>query len=277
MSDRLAMVASLVLLVGAVAALAWVLSLDPASSGPAEAQTVVWRQAGVPGGGSGGTAPEKGGRATGGGAARAAKSEVAAGPSFAVADLRPGARVRVYASPGRNGTAVGPKTQFGSPVAFAVMRRRGPWLGVATPSAPNGRLGWIRRDPRRLELTRTRYSLAVDLSRHRLRVRYGDSVLRSFTVTVGGPGTETPVGRYGVTDRLLFSDASGPYGCCALALNGHQTRLPEDWPGGDRLAIHGTTGPVGGAESHGCIRADERAMRFLIARIPLGTPVFVTD
>ena len=98
--------------------------------------------------------------------------------------------------------------------------------------------------------------------------------MRSVGVTVGGPGTETPVGRYAVTDRLLF-DEDPAYGCCALALSGRQTRLPEAWIGGDRLAIHGTSGAVGGAESHGCIRADEPTMRFLLRYVPLGTPVFV--
>ena len=97
-----------------------------------------------------------------------------------------------------------------------------------------------------------------------------------FVVTVGGPGTETPPGRYGVTDGVSF-DESPFYGCCALALSGHQSHeLPAGWIGGNRLAIHGTPGTVGNAESLGCIRATDETMRFLFARVPLGAPVFIT-
>ena len=35
----------------------------------------------------------------------------------------------------------------------------------------------------------------------------------------------TPIGRYAVTDRLLTGRSDSPYGCCALALSGHQTKL----------------------------------------------------
>ncbi len=121
----------------------------------------------------------------------------------------------------------------------------------------------------------TRWSLHAELAARRLQLRYGRRVVRSFAVTVGGPGTETPPGRYGVTDGVGFHD-SPYYGCCALALSGHQTQdLPAGWIGGNRLAIHGTPGAVGNAESLGCIRATDETMRFLFARVPLGTPVFI--
>ncbi len=121
----------------------------------------------------------------------------------------------------------------------------------------------------------TRYSLHADLAGRSLELRYGHKLVGRWPVTVGGPGTETPPGRYGVTDGVAF-DESPYYGCCALALSGHQDHeLPAGWIGGNRLAIHGTPGSVGGAESLGCIRATDETMRFLFARVPLGTPVFV--
>jgi hypothetical protein len=199
----------------------------------------------------------------------------ARGPSFAIARLRPGASASIWRAPGRGFVeTLGARSEFGSPLVLSVVRRSGDWLGVATPAMPNGSLGWIRLDPGRVELYWTRYSLHVDLSGRNLSLRYGTATVGRFLVTVGGPGTETPVGRYGVTDALNF-DESPAYGCCALALSGHQTRLLDDWTGGDRLAIHGTPGPVGGAESHGCIRATDDTMRTLFRRLPLGTPVFV--
>jgi hypothetical protein len=189
--------------------------------------------------------------------------------------LRAGIRVTLWRSPGGSAVgAVGPKTEFGSPVVFSVIKERDGWLGVTTPDLPNGRLGWIRRDPSRVDLYRTKYSLSVNLSARSLSLRYGDGTVGRFVVTVGGPGSETPTGRFGVTDALSFG-SSPFYGCCALALSGRQTRLPPGWLGGDRIAIHGTPGPVGGAESHGCIRATDATMRILFSHIPLGTPVFV--
>jgi hypothetical protein len=210
-------------------------------------------------------------------AAPAGKSARSAdsGPTFVIARLRAGSRVTVWRAPGgRVAGVAGPETEFGSPVVFSVVKERGGWLGVATPDLPNGRLGWIRRDPRRVDLQWTRYSLSVDLSARALSFRYGDGTVGRFVVTVGGPGSETPAGRFGITDALRFR-SSPFYGCCALALSGRQTRLPPGWLGGDRIAIHGTPGPVGGAESHGCIRATDATMRTLFRHVPLGAPVFV--
>jgi lipoprotein-anchoring transpeptidase ErfK/SrfK len=149
------------------------------------------------------------------------------------------------------------------------------WLGVSTPELPNGNLGWIARDPTKVDVYWTRYSLHASLAGRSLELRYGHKVVSRFEVTVGGPGTETPPGRYGVTDGVSF-DESPYYGCCALALSGHQyAELPAGWIGGNRLAIHGTPGAVGGAESLGCIRATDETMHYLFARVPLGTPVFI--
>ena len=60
-------------------------------------------------------------------------------------------------------------------------------------------------------------------------------------IAMGGASTPTPTGRFAVTDKILFRNARGPYGCCALALTGHQPRLPSGWKGGDRIAIHSTS------------------------------------
>jgi hypothetical protein len=199
------------------------------------------------------------------------------GPAFEIAHVREGARVDLESEPG--GPVVvklGPKTEFGSPVSFSVVETKPGWLGVTAPELPNGEIGWIARDPTRVDVYWTRYSLHADLDGRSLELRYGDKVVGRFEVTVGGPGTETPPGRYGVTDGVSF-DESPYYGCCALALSGHQAAaLPAGWIGGNRLAIHGTPGAVGNAESLGCIRATDETMRFLFARLPLGTPVFVT-
>jgi hypothetical protein len=80
-----------------------------------------------------------------------------------------------------------------------------------------------------------------------------------------------------VTDKLRVSDPGSPYGCCVVALTGHQVKLPEGWPGGDRLAVHATkdTSGLGQAVSLGCMRADPKDARWLLETLPLGTPVFI--
>ncbi len=198
------------------------------------------------------------------------------GPAFAIVRIREGAKVDLLSAPdGPVVARLGDQTEFGSPASFSVVETKPGWLGITAPELPDGQVGWIARDPSRVAVYWTRYSLHADLSGRSLELRYGDKVVGRWPVTVGGPGTETPPGRYGVTDGVAF-DESPYYGCCALALSGHQDHeLPAGWIGGNRLAIHGTPGSVGTAESLGCIRATDETMRFLFARVPLGTPVFV--
>ena len=139
---------------------------------------------------------------------------------------------------------------------------------------PNGQLGWVKLDPSRLRAGWTRYTIDVDLSSRAAQLRRGDRVLRSFTVTVGAPGTTTPTGRFAITDT--FRGNLGPaYGCCALATTATQPHLPSGWFGGDRIAIHGTYGPLGIADSHGCVRAANQSVNLLVNRVPLGSPVVI--
>jgi hypothetical protein len=166
-------------------------------------------------------------------------------------------------------------TEFGSPTILGVTARRDGWVKVVTPRLPNRRAGWVREGD--VRLNGTDFSLHVNRSAHRLTLRRGGRVVRRVTIAVGRPGNETPLGRFAVTDKLRPRDAASPYGCCAIALSGHQTRLEPGWPGGDRLAIHGTpaTWSIGKAVSLGCMRAAERDLKVLLAHVPLGAPVFI--
>jgi L,D-transpeptidase catalytic domain len=172
---------------------------------------------------------------------------------------------------------VGPTTEFGSRHVLAVGARRGDWLGVITTARPNNRLAWVRRGSPGLELRRTRWSLHADLSDRTLTLRKGGRRVHRLKVAVGRPGSETPTGRFAVTDKLSGSQYGPYYGCCILALSGTQPKPPPGWTGGNRLAIHGTDAPstVGMAASAGCLRASDRALRRLMARVPLGTTVFI--
>jgi lipoprotein-anchoring transpeptidase ErfK/SrfK len=200
-------------------------------------------------------------------------------PTFSIAHVRAGRTVALHSKPGGPVIARVPSTtQFGSPTTLAVAATRGDWAGMTSTNLPNGTLGWVKRRRRDdVSTTSTHVSLRVDLSRRRLELRDGRKLLRAVSVGVGLPGSPTPTGRFSVTDKIAGSTYGSFYGCCILALSGHQGHTPPGWQGGDRLAIHGTDNPgsIGVPSSAGCLHADAEDLRVLMRRVPLGTPVFI--
>jgi lipoprotein-anchoring transpeptidase ErfK/SrfK len=181
-------------------------------------------------------------------------------------------RVALHPAPGAQqiSATVAARTEFGSRTSLPVVATRGAWLEVISTQLRNGVHGFVRRW--QVRLTRSPLAIDVDLSRRLLRVwRHGIVVLRA-AVGIGAARSPTPIGRFGVTDKLTgFNPAA--YGCCILALSAHQTHLPPDWAGGDRIAIHG--GGIGTATSNGCLHATEGVLRWLMRRVGLGTQVVV--
>jgi lipoprotein-anchoring transpeptidase ErfK/SrfK len=140
------------------------------------------------------------------------------------------------------------------PLAFHVTRR------AQLRRAPGGRgVATIK--------TRTEFKSLTLFHRGKMTDRY--------RVAIGTDATPTPTGRFAVTDRLKTADENGDYGCCILALNGHQTKIAQGWGGGDRIAIHATphTWTIGKQVSHGCVRATNKALHQLMRKVRLGTPV----
>jgi hypothetical protein len=219
----------------------------------------------------------------GGAAATTERAEPAAEPHSAVArepaakkPARPRGRwatarvtraTALRAAPdGRRVGRLSKRTEFGSPKVVGVLRERRGWLLVDVPERPNGRPAWIRAADTRPDAVDV--SLRVDRSARRITVWREGEVVRRFRVAVGRPGTETPTGRFAVTDKLDGAAYSPVYGCCILALSAHQTHLPGGWTGGDRIAIHG--GSTAGAVSNGCLHASTGALRYLMRAVPLG-------
>jgi hypothetical protein len=178
----------------------------------------------------------------------------------------PGGRVRIRLS-GR--------TEWGSSRVFGVVLRRGDWVAVQAPELGNGELAWMPANRARLDCVT--WSMHADLSRRVLNVRRDGELVRRFRIAIGRRANPTPKGRFSVTDKLRVTDQGSPYGCCVLALTGHQTRLPAAWPGGDRLAVHATKelSTIGKPASLGCLRITSGEARWLIKTIPLGAPLFV--
>ena len=182
----------------------------------------------------------------------------------------------LYRAPGgRKRMRITAKTEWGSPRVLGVVEQRGGWLGVQAAELRNGEIAWVRRREARLDCVN--WSLHADLSKRMLFVRRDGRTVRKMRVAVGRPANPTPKGRFTVTDKLRVTDSNSPYGCCVLALSGHQTDLPDYWPGGDRLAVHATSdeSTIGDPVSLGCLRTASSRARWLIETVPLGSPIFI--
>jgi hypothetical protein len=182
-----------------------------------------------------------------------------------------------------NGAVVarfGPKNVNNYPTVFgivgAVVRRdcKPFWYRVQLPQKPNGATGFVRARGLRVETVPTR--IVVDVSQRRLTLyRNAKPVLRA-TVAVGSPSTPTPTGRFYVNQRLLPTDAGGPYGPGAIGISAFSNVL-TGWAQGGPVAIHGTNEPwsIGHAVSNGCIRLPNQTLAKVFRVAFAGTPVII--
>lgn len=150
------------------------------------------------------------------------------------------------------------------------------WLLVRLPGRPNGRTGWITR--RATRLWRTRWHVVVSTSSRRVAVYNHSRRVRIFKAVVGKPSTPTPLGEFFVEESIKLSRSAvgAPF---ALALSGRSTVYQEFAGGPGQIALHGLDnvgGTPGTAVSHGCVRLDAGAMRWLVGRVGPGVPVTVT-
>jgi lipoprotein-anchoring transpeptidase ErfK/SrfK len=179
-------------------------------------------------------------------------------------------------SPGGRVLATQPTvTQYGSPAVVLVRRQVPGWLGVVSPLAGNGRLGWIPAAS--ASLSRVSWQLDVSLSKRELTVLDRGVVIERYKIAVGATYAPTPTGEFAVTDRLHTGDPSGPYGCCILALSALAPHAIQGWDGGNRIAIHSTPeiSSIGHPVSHGCMRLTVAEGAWLISHIPEGTPTII--
>jgi lipoprotein-anchoring transpeptidase ErfK/SrfK len=150
------------------------------------------------------------------------------------------------------------------------------WLNVRLPGRPNGHTGWIDRRATRLSITG--WHLVVTTSSRRLTVYQLGRKVRSFKAIVGTPTTPTPSGEFFVEEvlRLRARDVGGPF---AFALSARSNVLQEFAGGPGQIALHGLSnvgGVLGTAASHGCVRLDNSAVRWLNVRMGPGIPVTIT-
>ena len=166
-------------------------------------------------------------------------------------------RTNLRASPGgRVLHRLGVRTESAPCRVLGVTARRDGWLAVVASERPNGRVGLdpgAARGAGEHELVHPRRPLRAP----------ADAAPQGPRASAPSPSpsaARAPRPRPAASRSPTSShpDAPGsPYGCCALALSGHQTKLIDGWPGGDHLAIHATPNveTVGKAASLGCMRA----------------------
>ena len=170
------------------------------------------------------------------------------------------------------------RNAFGQPIAFLVTSTArdadgGAWLRILLPIRPNDAAGWVRRGA--VQVHAIHQHIVVDLSSRVLRYYRDGKLVDHFRVGVGRPETPTAVGTFYVWAQVPQASPSGPYGVFALGLSGFSPVL-LDWPGGGRMAIHGTAfaADQGQMVSHGCVRVYNPNMQ-LLEGVPLGTPVTI--
>jgi lipoprotein-anchoring transpeptidase ErfK/SrfK len=149
------------------------------------------------------------------------------------------------------------------------------FLYVLLPGRPNSHAGWIIE--RRVSLERTPWKVVVRTEQRRLYVLRRGRIVTSFAAVVGSSATPTPQGRFFVEETLVMAPGSPgwPY---AFALSARSTVYREFEGGPGQVAIHGTYG-IGGvpgtAASHGCVRLESAALRWLARHVGSGTPVII--
>jgi lipoprotein-anchoring transpeptidase ErfK/SrfK len=168
-----------------------------------------------------------------------------------------------------------PSGSFSPMLIEGAKRRAGEaWYRVLLPLRPNGSAAWVRGSD--VDLRRIDQRIEVDLSDRTLRYYVHDDLKEHFSVGVGTDATPTGTGSFYVWVKIRYPSPYQPYGIAALGLSGFSPVLSE-WPGGGRMAIHGTSSPsdLGNAVSHGCVRVLNDDLESLLD-VPLGTPVEIT-
>ncbi len=190
-----------------------------------------------------------------------------------------------YAAPSALSVPVGSvrarRPLTGEPTVLPVIGRRAgadglEWLRVRLPGRPNGLTGWIRE--RATKPAMTRWHVVVSVSTRQVRAYRNGRRVATFKAIVGKPSTPTPQGESFVEEivRLPAGGAGAPF---ALALSSRSDVFQEFAGGPGQTALHGLAnigGVLGTAVSHGCVRLDTDAIRWLAARVGAGVPVTVT-
>jgi lipoprotein-anchoring transpeptidase ErfK/SrfK len=190
-------------------------------------------------------------------------------------------RAQVYRKSGRQPLAHFRKlNQNGYPTTFSIVgaivnkRCGASWYRVKLPMRPNGVVGYVRPAAVRIERVRTR--IVIDVSARKLALYRAGKLVLTTPVAVGAPSTPTPIGRFYVNQRIVTTNAGGPFGPAALGVSAFSNVL-TGWAQGGPIGIHGTNQPwsISRAVSNGCIRVPNATLKRIFGATLGGSPVVI--
>ncbi|SCF44409.1 L,D-transpeptidase [Micromonospora mirobrigensis] len=192
--------------------------------------------------------------------------------------LAPTRKIPVYDAPGGRPLAFLAPTISDVPLTVPIAQRRTGWTAVLLPSA-NRRLAWV---PPTGGWTTVALpdQIVVERRPHRLTWFHSGRAVRSWPVSLGMPGQETPLGRTFVLGRTPPPEEV--YGGVDIFALGAVPDDPDAVPTGLKgahIGLHSwhDDDTLGRNVTNGCIRLTRGAQRLLLDRVPPGTGLLVVD
>ncbi|MEU4472842.1 L,D-transpeptidase [Micromonospora sp. NPDC023888] len=189
----------------------------------------------------------------------------------------PTRRIAAYDAPGGRPRAFLEPTISGVDLTMPIADRRVGWTAVLLPSA-NRRLAWL--PPGGFDTVALRDQIVVERKVHRLTWYRAGTAVRSWEVSLGQSGQETPLGRTFVLGRTPPPEEV--YGGVDIYALGAVPDDPESVPAGLRGAHIGVhtwhdDDELGENTTNGCIRLTRSGQRELLAEVRPGSSVVVVD
>ncbi|PZF91624.1 L,D-transpeptidase [Micromonospora deserti] len=191
--------------------------------------------------------------------------------------LHPTRRIAAYTAPGGKPVAFLEPTIRGVELTMPIAQRRAGWTAVLLPSA-NRRLAWL--PPGGFTTVPLRDQIVVERRAHRLTWYRAGRAVRSWEVSLGQRGQETPLGRTFILGRTPPPESV--YGGVDIFALGAVPDDPDSVPAGLRgahIGLHSWyhDGELGENTTNGCIRLTRSGQRELLAKVRTGTEVVVVD
>ncbi|MBX7265848.1 L,D-transpeptidase [Micromonospora sp. Llam7] len=191
--------------------------------------------------------------------------------------LHPTRRIAAYDAPGGRPLAFLMPTISGVELTVPIARREAGWTAVLLPSA-NRKLAWL--PPGGFRAVDLPDQIVVERAPFRLTWYRDGTAQRSWRISLGQRGQETPLGRTFVLGRTPPPESV--YGGVDIFALGSIPDDPDSVPTGLRGAHIGVhtwyhDGELGQQTTNGCIRLTASGQRLLLEEIRPGTPVVVVD
>ncbi|WP_230688999.1 L,D-transpeptidase family protein [Micromonospora sp. WMMD558] len=191
--------------------------------------------------------------------------------------VHPTRRIAAYTAPGGKPVAFLAPTINDVELTMPVVERRSGWTAVLLPSA-NRTLAWL--PPGGFTTVPLPDQIVVERRHHRLTWYRSGRAVRSWQVSLGQSGQETPLGRTFVLGRT--EPPESVYGGVDIFALGAIPDDPDSVPAGLRgahIGLHSWyhDGELGRNTTNGCIRLTKSGQRHLLSEVRPGTEVLVVD